>query len=545
MAKKSVVKEASSQERDVRLGIINSLLSTPHREVKDIISLHKEFMLADPTFYGRLAAWYYLNGDIRDHKEVFIATMFLSKLEEHRSAAFAMLVDLPPFQIPRVLRHLKIHFNSVPTAFRTAVKMYLRTREMNEKWFDATVVRSKTAMRTMYASLHVKPTPRANDILFKNEPPEGSAPYFVKVLSDKDMSDVDRARMIVEKRIPFTIAVGAVPAITAPILVALIESMSPQEVVNCIGQLKRRGAMDDEEMRKMVHAKIDKVSKDKRASGTKAAVAADVVGVDAETRKKLEKATNETVKAKGRIKCPTAILVDRSGSLHVAIAVGTHIAGILSGVCESDLYVYAFNDMAMEIKSEGKEATDWIKAFRGLTASGSTSVGSGFAALERAKRYVEQVVIVTDEQENASPYSGEAYQKYCKATGASPNVTIVRVGEYKDYCQKRLREVGASVDTLVFEGDYYGFGNLVSMLSRPSRLALLMEIAETPLPTREDAEDCLFKSLKKIERASTVDAILKAEPESEEGEATCSTSDTTVPLTTSKSKSKKGPRTPK
>jgi hypothetical protein len=42
------------------------------------------------------------------------------------------------------------------------------------------------------------------------------------------------------------------------------------------------------------------------------------------------------------------------------------------------------------------------------------------------------------------------------------------------------------VDTFTFAGDYYSLPNLVPLLSRPSRLELLIEILDAPLPVRED-----------------------------------------------------------
>jgi hypothetical protein len=41
-------------------------------------------------------------------------------------------------------------------------------------------------------------------------------------------------------------------------------------------------------------------------------------------------------------------------------------------------------------------------------------------------------------------------------------------------------------DTFTFAGDYYSLPNLVPLLTRPSRLELLMEILETPLPERAE-----------------------------------------------------------
>jgi hypothetical protein len=49
-----------------------------------------------------------------------------------------------------------------------------------------------------------------------------------------------------------------------------------------------------------------------------------------------------------------------------------------------------------------------------------------------------------------------------------------------------LKDKQVSVETFTFAGDYYSLPNLVPMLSRPSRLELLMEILDTSLPVRDD-----------------------------------------------------------
>lgn len=42
-------------------------------------------------------------------------------------------------------------------------------------------------------------------------------------------------------------------------------------------------------------------------------------------------------------------------------------------------------------------------------------------------------------------------------------------------------------DVFQFAGDYYSLPNLVPLLSRPSKLELLMEIMQFPLPQRKPA----------------------------------------------------------
>jgi hypothetical protein len=60
----------------------------------------------------------------------------------------------------------------------------------------------------------------------------------------------------------------------------------------------------------------------------------------------------------------------------------------------------------------------------------------------------------------------------------------VKVGSSSTFVEHNLRNTNAQVDTFTFAGDYYSLPNLIPMLSRPSRLELLMEIMEVPLPER-------------------------------------------------------------
>jgi hypothetical protein len=51
----------------------------------------------------------------------------------------------------------------------------------------------------------------------------------------------------------------------------------------------------------------------------------------------------------------------------------------------------------------------------------------------------------------------------------------------------RCKAAGIATDVFQFAGDYYSLPNLIPLLSKPSRLELLMEIMEYPLPVRKSA----------------------------------------------------------
>ena len=173
----------TDSERDLRLEVLNSLLTTPHRKLDEVAALHAEMLQRDPLFYGHLSVWYQHHGDVRDHKEVFIGNLLASALPEHREAGFMLLQTLPPYQVARVLDFMKCNKGRLPRSARTAMTRYLRTREAKPVLFDRAALRGRKAMKHLYASLHVKPSERADAILFKNAPPEDSLAYKLKVLA--------------------------------------------------------------------------------------------------------------------------------------------------------------------------------------------------------------------------------------------------------------------------------------------------------------------------------------------------------------------------
>ena len=106
--------------------------------------------------------------------------------------------------------------------------------------------------------------------------------------------------------------------------------------------------------------------------------------------------------------------------------------------------------------------------------------------MRQKQQAVEQIIIVTNEGENTRPYFSEVYQRYCQELNVFPNVIIVKVGCYSTYLEGKLQQLQVAFETFIFAGDYYSLPNLVPLLSRPSRLELLMEILATNLPVRED-----------------------------------------------------------
>ena len=55
--------------------------------------------------------------------------------------------------------------------------------------------------------------------------------------------------------------------------------------------------------------------------------------LSAEVRQQLEEVADAQVMARGRIERPTALLIDKSGSMETAIEVGKRIGALIGAIC--------------------------------------------------------------------------------------------------------------------------------------------------------------------------------------------------------------------
>ncbi len=525
-------------EADLRLGMLNSLLTCPHRQLGLVAPLHAELVKQDPRFYVRLAAWYADHGDVRDHKEMFTITLALSDFTGHRDVGLAMLRELPPYQVGRVIDFIhgrkekvvvevdgpqeglpstalqrKVErkagkgkkpgkpklskggtvtltdefglFRNVPRSVKTEVIRYLREREADARWFDATALTARKTLKRLYALLHVKPGPRAQAVLFDEQPPEGSKLVGLKELAKAEKPE-EQARLIAAHDIPFRVAIGLVKAVNPAVLRALIERMSPQEIINNLDMLRKRRAFEDAGAKALIEQKLDAAKTATRVSAYKAEKALEQVPVSAAVRQKLEAVADAQVKSRGRIARPTALLIDKSGSMSQAIEIGKRLGALLAAIADRELYVYAFDSIAYPVEAAGPELAAWERALTGITAGGNTSIGVGIEQLRRKKQFVEQLVIVTDEGENAEPRFVQTLLKYREELKADPAICFVKVSGATTQLEDECKKAGLMTDAYQFNGDYYALPNLVPLLARPSKLELLQEILEYPLPARRE-----------------------------------------------------------
>lgn len=519
-----------AQEEDSRVKMLNAFLSCPHRDTREIDKIHAELQENDPLFYAHLAAWYQRHGEIRDHKEVFTARLIVDPYTDNRETGLALWQKLPFWLKNRVLgyitgKDIKVREKSgekvtiqrrgrsvsytkgttrnqhvgldknIPTSFRGELARYLKWLEDHPEQFDAVAARNRGDLKQLYFVLRKRQyTDRANKILFNKEYPDDSKLKRLEEVA-KTEDPVEQAKAIVKERIPFTTAIGMIENPTPAAWVALIEVMSPQEAINHVATFEEHGLMDNAATKELIMAKLKKAEKSNKVSGLKGKEAKKSGRIQNEdVSKQLDKIADTQVKRTGQIKMKTCICVDKSGSMDVCIEAGKRIAALVSGATIEPPVVLAFDRAAFPIIARGNLLSDWEVAFRPIRAHGRTKHSAVLDYLTRKENYsIEQFVFVTDERETDMPYFAKEYGAYAEKTSSPPHVVVVHVDKKeieRSYGRSTkfsdsLRAAGIEYDTYELEdADYYSLPGLLQMLARKSKLDLVYEVMDTPLPTR-------------------------------------------------------------
>ncbi len=481
-------------EEEFRLDILNALLRTPHGDITPYVEPFRFLHDRDPLFFIRLAAWYNELGTVHDLKQLFIAFLCTSKFsDEFRECGLSMMERLPPYQVQRVLYMIKGEDRggtfqkglglSVPRSFKTAIRGYLKKRESSDDSFESAVLHAREALSTLYCSLRIKPGNFAQKVLFDNNPPEGSRLHALKMLS-RTTDTEEQALIIADYQLPYRAAVSAIKWLSPPVMVAIVDAMSPQELINNLASLKKRGAFENEDIRAFIECKLEDAKTDRRVSALKTRQAIKAAGLDGEMEKQVAAVGDARIKSLGKVTRSTALFVDKSASMEEAIEVGKQVASIIAPICTKELTVYAFDTIAYPIKAKGNELSDWENAFKGISANGSTSCGSALEALIKDGKQVDQVIVVTDQEENAQPFFERSLVHYGRQFGMTPDIVIVNVGASSTFLEDSLKNYDVHVDTYTFNGDYYSLPSLIPLLSQGTRSDLLADIMRYPLPER-------------------------------------------------------------
>ncbi len=477
--------------------IISALTRSAHGDYADYVPLIKDAAAEDPEFVAHLIAWNQIKGTIRDSK-VALPVVTLAHLTDDAELlenSLAHLALLSPRNLVKALHFAK----DLKTPGRTGmlkrlVERYLREREAAWGWWVRSTISHRASMKTLYALNHIRPSENADRILFKGRYPEGSVFADIKRLSAA--STKEAAGIIVRWKLPFLVIQGGLGLRLkeTDLAFALIEQMSPTELVTNTKMLERLGVKTVPELRAAFEAGLKRVAESDEV-GFKAQRAAEVLSADqtkpTDLSEKLAAAQSRKMK-RDAVEGDWLVLGDMSGSMEACIVGARRVAATLAAMAAGDVHLVFFNAGARNYSVTGKDYDQVLQETRRVTAGGGTSIGIGVNYARQHGWNVDGIAVVSDAQENTAPMFADEYQAIMKELGKEIPMYLYRYpcgrGHYLDVDLAVSMKV-ARLDFQEFDmskADHYALANLVKTM-RSNRFALSDEILATPLLTIDQA----------------------------------------------------------
>lgn len=273
--------------------LLSQLSKSPHGKLTEYLPIVQGAVKAEAEFLAHLIAWDRIHGQIRDAKVALpVASLSVPGMpEELAENSLAHIALLGPRELDRAYRFaLEVRLPGSMQKLRRVVAQYLREKEAGRGW-DRLAVQHRKTLKALYALAHVKPSPRADSILFKGEKPVGSV--FEVIANLKNMDPVPTAGAIMEHRIPFLIAMGALgdKAKDPDLVMALIGAMTPTELVTNTKLLERLGLKTNPALRGAYEKALERTAKSSKnlLKTTRAAEAMDDEGLKEKLRGVQEK----------------------------------------------------------------------------------------------------------------------------------------------------------------------------------------------------------------------------------------------------------------
>lgn len=468
--------------------ILSELSRSPHGKLDEYVPVCRKAVAQEPEFTAHLISWNRIKGQVRDSKVALpvISLSVLGQDPEFKDNALAHVAMLGLRELERAYRFAwdlrdkdKSPWRQTLLPIRRVVTQRLRTIEADWKKWERTAIQHRSTLANLYAVSRTSQDEKVRDILFRGANPEGT--LFETVAKLKDMDPVEAAGTIIEKRLPFLIAAGALgDKMKNPDLVmALISRMSSTELVTNMRLLDSLGVKTNPVLRAALEKGLEKASKSKK-NVLKTTRAADALGDDALSAKLrgVQEKQLDNMSVEGN----WLVLGDKSGSMHSAMEVAKKVAGILAKMAKGQVHLVFFDTVPSGRDVSGMTYEEIVKLTRHERSGGSTSIGCGLKWALEKKLDIDGIAIVSDGGENSAPYFPVVHAEYTKWSGKDVPVYLYHCDGDHNALANTMNT--AKIDMQVFElgrsVDFYSLPNIVSTM-RTNRYSLVDEVMQAPL----------------------------------------------------------------
>ena len=488
--------------------IINALSKSTHGKLDEYAPIVRSAAKTQSEFLAHLIAWNHIKGQVRDSK---IALPVLTLSAEGFPAEFidnslAHLALQDPRGLLKAVRFAKQARTAVASGQRALTRLvtrYLRAREDNWGSWTRMAVQHRATTKELYALCRIKPSDTAKAILFDRKYPRGSV--FESIAQLKNMSASEAAGTILNKKIPFLIAAGALgPKMKDPdIVLALINQMTPTELVTNTKMLQKLGLKATPALRGAYEVALKKAQSSKKNTlkTSRAAEALEASDIEDDLAEKLNALQEKQIKALGGVDGDWLVLADKSGSMSTAIDLARHVATTLAKFVTGRVHLVFFDTAPRYFDATGKTLEQLTALTKNIKADGGTSIGCGLLYAIEKQFNIDGIAVVSDGGERNPPTFAQFYAPLAQATGKPIPVYFYQCAGDPDYFSPLCKQAGIDLQTFDMRKsaiDYYSLPNLIQTM-RVNRYSLADEVLNTPLLTQDEVFGKLFKTSEKKE----------------------------------------------
>ena len=485
--------------------IISELTKSPHGKLSEYLEIGKIAARDEPDFFGHLISWNRDHGQIRDAKAALpiVSLTVPGYPEELVENSLAHLTLLNPREL---LKAYRFALEARPVGNMRKIKKviadYLHAKEKNH--WDSMAVQHRSVLKELYSLVDVKPgSDRVNIVLFgyklnerleaksegrkpvKSPLPKGSV--FEAVANLRNMSAREAAGTILERKIPFLIAHGALgEKVKDPDLVlALIDRMSSTEVVTNTKMLEKMGVKDNPALRAAFEDALKKASTSTK-NVLKTTRAAENVG-DEKLKAKLNAVQEKQIANMAGPSGNWLVLADKSGSMEQCIEASRRVAGTLAKMVKGSVSLAFFHSTPETMDVSGLGYDEILRKTKNIRAAGGTSIGCGLKAAMNRKEEIDGIAIISDGQENTPPLFVNEYKRLLEEAEKDIPVYFYHcdssmISAYDTYLPDAMKKAGYDLQVFELGGsvDMYSLPDLVKTM-RENPYSLVEEIMATPL----------------------------------------------------------------
>jgi hypothetical protein len=461
--------------------IISELSKSPHGSLKEYLPIGRQAAEQEPEFFAHLIAWDAVKGQVRDAKVALplVSLSVPSFPDELAENSWAHLAKLNPRELLKAFKFTReSRLTGRMRRFKAVVRLYLQQLE-SEGHFQRVALQHHKVLQELYRVTNTKPNDFADKVLFKNDYTNASLFQAVGLL--KTMSASEAAGTILEKKIPFLIALGALgkKAKDPDVVLALINRMSATELVTNTKMLERLGVKTNPALRGAFEQALGKAatSKQNTLKTTRAVEQIQDEGLKAKMQGLQEKQL-----ASMGVEGNWLVLADKSGSMQDAIEASKFVAGTLAKLVKGQVWLVFFDTTPQSIEVTGLTLDQIRHVTQYIRAAGGTSIGCGLRWMIEMKKEIDGIAIVSDGCENSAPEFWPVLKQYNDLFGKEVPVYLYkfRGGDDPSYYHHFVHGHEMQEFDCTVGFDYYSLPNLVATM-RTNRYSLADEIMASKL----------------------------------------------------------------